>query len=143
MNIGDRLKFLRTRLNMSVEQAAELSGYSPAQIKKVEHGHSPTVACLDAMLAAYGHTLAEFFESPAIAVHKDDRDKFEKLKFILDEGRRSEATEDQQKRAFLIAGNIGEMYENAIRSSKPGPKKKARADTSPTLKKIDATSKLA
>jgi transcriptional regulator with XRE-family HTH domain len=141
MNIGDRLKFLRTRLNMSVEQAAELSGYSPAQIKKIEHGYSPPVACLEAVLAAYGHTVAEFFESPAIAVHKDDRVIFEMLRFIFEEARRPEATTEQKKRASAIAENVHEFYQNAIRSSKPRPGKKARSDES--VPKIAATSKLA
>jgi transcriptional regulator with XRE-family HTH domain len=119
MNIGDRLRLLRTRCGLSIEDAAELSGYSAPQIKKIEGGYSPSVVCLNSILRAYGTNLPQFFQSAAGSVSEERREVIDKLHFILDEAEQPDASTDAKERAAWIQGNVKVFYRDTIRDSTP------------------------
>jgi transcriptional regulator with XRE-family HTH domain len=114
-DIGERLRWLRNKCGMSIEKAAELSGYSAPHIKKIEGGLSPRLDCLNSLLKVYSITRAEFFKSPEQATHPEDREAFERLQFIFNEARREDASQEDKDRADCIRGSINEFYRNAIR----------------------------
>jgi transcriptional regulator with XRE-family HTH domain len=116
-NIRDRLRLLRTSQGLTVEKAAELSGYSAPQIRKIEGGHSPNLICLNALLEAYGSTLQEFFESAERPANPEDREVFERLQFILDEARREDAGQAEKDLAQCLLGIIDVFYRDGIRQA--------------------------
>ena len=60
--IGDRLKGIRTRLNMSQRQLARQSGVANATISQIEAGKlNPTVSMLKRVLDGFPISLSEFF----------------------------------------------------------------------------------
>jgi transcriptional regulator with XRE-family HTH domain len=115
MGDGDKLRWLRTECGLSIEKAAEISGFSTPHIKKVEGGHSPTLVCLRALLGAYGSNTSEYFESISKVQNEEDRQLFERLQFILDQARREDASKEEMSRADCIRGSIDEFYRNAVR----------------------------
>ena len=67
--IGDRLKGIRTRLNLSQRQLARQSGVANATISQVEAGKlNPTVSMLKRVLDGFPISLSEFF-SDEFEVH--------------------------------------------------------------------------
>ncbi len=62
VNVGERVRALRTVLGMSVRTLASRSGFSPSFISQVENGIvSPSIASLERIAATLGMTLAGFF----------------------------------------------------------------------------------
>lgn len=60
--IGSRLKLLRQRQTMTLDQLAQASGVSRAMISRIERGEaSPTAALLARLCEALGLTLSHFF----------------------------------------------------------------------------------
>lgn len=62
MHVGERLKELRSQLNVSKRRLAKLSGVALSFINEIEKGtKAPTVATLERLCDALGITLADFF----------------------------------------------------------------------------------
>lgn len=65
--LGELVRELRTRQNLSVRTLAAKAGFSPSFISQVEHGQaSPSIASLERIAGALGVTLGDFFR-PAVA----------------------------------------------------------------------------
>ncbi|XUY26936.1 helix-turn-helix domain-containing protein [Agrobacterium sp. rho-8.1] len=68
-SIAQRIKHLRTRGNLTLDQLASASGVSRAMISRVERGEaSPTAALLARICAALGLSLSGFFAEDEDAV---------------------------------------------------------------------------
>jgi transcriptional regulator with XRE-family HTH domain len=62
VEIGDRLRELRTARGLSLRALAEGSGVTASALSQIENGkNSPSVSTLKKVLAALGTTLGEFF----------------------------------------------------------------------------------
>jgi transcriptional regulator with XRE-family HTH domain len=63
VDIGERLRQLRTAAGLSVRTLAARTAFSPSFISQVENGQaSPSIASLERIAAAVGATLVEFFD---------------------------------------------------------------------------------
>jgi transcriptional regulator with XRE-family HTH domain len=63
VDVGARLRQLRTAAGLSVRTLAARVGFSPSFISQVENGQaSPSIASLERIAAALGATLVEFFD---------------------------------------------------------------------------------
>jgi transcriptional regulator with XRE-family HTH domain len=64
LNLGERLRRLRTERRLSVRTLAARSGFSPSFVSQVELNHaSPSIASLGRLAAALGVTLGDFFQA--------------------------------------------------------------------------------
>jgi len=64
LNLGERLRQLRTERRLSVRTLAARSGFSPSFVSQVELNHaSPSIASLGRLAAALGVTLSDFFQA--------------------------------------------------------------------------------
>ena len=62
VQVGERVRSLRTALNMSVRSLASRAGFSPSFISQVENGLvSPSIASLERIASILDVTLAGFF----------------------------------------------------------------------------------
>ena len=85
INIGERLKFLRSRMGCSQDDLSEKSGIARNTIIKIEqNGISPKVETLQAVLRSCAITLEEFFCTPD-REYKDD-DLVWKVQAIMQRG---------------------------------------------------------
>jgi len=65
LQVGERIRNLRTALNLSVRTLASDAGFSPSFISQVENGVvSPSIASLEHIASVLGVTLAGFFTVP-------------------------------------------------------------------------------
>jgi transcriptional regulator with XRE-family HTH domain len=63
MRLGPRLRLLRQRLRVSLRELSEQTGFSASFLSLVENDKaSPSVASLERIAAAFGLSLAEFFQ---------------------------------------------------------------------------------
>src|SRR3954447_22629872 len=63
MNVGPRLRMLRQSMGIPLRELAERTGFSISFLSLVEHDKaSPSVASLERIAAAFGLSLAEFFQ---------------------------------------------------------------------------------
>lgn len=63
MDVGPRLRALRQNLGIPLRELAERTGFSVSFLSLVEHDKaSPSVASLERIAAAFGLSLAEFFQ---------------------------------------------------------------------------------
>lgn len=81
MNIGHKLKQLRVRQNLTLEELASRSELTKGFLSQVERDlTSPSIATLNDILEALGSSLAEFFRE-----EKQDQIVFKKDDFFVDE----------------------------------------------------------
>jgi transcriptional regulator with XRE-family HTH domain len=78
IQVGERIRQLRTGRGLSVRTFAAQTGFSPSFISQAEHGQvSPSIASLERIAAALGVTLGSFFQesmpSPVAVVRTTDR----------------------------------------------------------------------
>jgi len=77
VQVGERVRSLRTALNMSVRSLASRAGFSPSFISQVENGLvSPSIASLERIASILDVTLAGFFtvqQQGANVTHANDR----------------------------------------------------------------------
>jgi transcriptional regulator with XRE-family HTH domain len=63
VHIGKKLRELRAKKGWTQEEAAELAGVSPRQLRRIEtgskEGQSPTIRTLEALARAYGVKLRD------------------------------------------------------------------------------------
>lgn len=81
MEIGSRIKHLRKRKGLTLDELASRSELSKGFLSQLEHDlTSPSIATLDDILEALGSSLSEFFSED-----KDERIVFRKTDFYVDE----------------------------------------------------------
>ena len=81
MEIGSRIKHLRKRKGLTLDELASRSELSKGFLSQLEHDlTSPSIATLDDILEALGSSLSEFFSED-----KDERIVFRKADFYVDE----------------------------------------------------------
>ncbi len=81
MDIGSRIKHLRTQKGLTLEELASRSELSKGFLSQLERNlTSPSIATLDDILEALGSSLSEFFRED-----KDERYIFRKADFYVDE----------------------------------------------------------
>lgn len=78
IQVGERIRQLRTGRGLSVRTLAAATGFSPSFISQAEHGQvSPSIASLERIAAALGVTLGRFFTesapTPAAVVRVTER----------------------------------------------------------------------
>ncbi len=63
-NVGETIRSIRDKKNLSLRLLSKLSGLSANAISKIERGeNSPTVSSLHSLAAALGMTITEFFNT--------------------------------------------------------------------------------
>ena len=81
MDIGSRIKHLRKRKGLTLEELASRSELSKGFLSQLERNlTSPSIATLDDILEALGSSLSEFFREDT-----DERYTFRKADFYVDE----------------------------------------------------------
>ena len=89
INIGEKVKHLRTKANLSIRQLAEISDVSPGHISQIENGKTnPSVTTLYAVAKALKVSIQVFFDvnessEPALS---DSEDEMETSQDLLDKG---------------------------------------------------------
>ena len=77
VQVGERVRSLRTALNLSVRTLASKASFSPSFISQVENGLvSPSIASLERIASVLEVTLAGFFTIPhpwVNVTHTDNR----------------------------------------------------------------------
>jgi transcriptional regulator with XRE-family HTH domain len=73
MDVGMRIKFLRTEKNISVNKLANLAGISQSYLRDIELGNkNPTVLLLSEICDTLGISLKEFFDEEATSGISND-----------------------------------------------------------------------
>lgn len=80
VSICERVRSLRTALNMSVRTLASKAGFSPSFISQIENGVvSPSIASLERIASVLGVTLAGFFTVPQPGINVIQANKRQEL----------------------------------------------------------------
>lgn len=76
MDIGKRIKELRTEKGLSMYRITQLTGISGHHIKGIEDGtRQPTIETLQKLLAPLGVSMAELFNDSGEAFYLTDKEK--------------------------------------------------------------------
>lgn len=97
MNIGEKIKAVRTAKKLSQKEVAISLNMDPAQYSRIENGKSdPYFSTIEKIAKALGIQLSELFNSEEIFkdVNSIDKTLMEKIRFI-------ELLEDKEKEAFF------------------------------------------
>lgn len=120
VEVGERLRQLRTAAGLSVRTLAARTGFSPSFISQVENGQaSPSIASLERIAAALGTTLGEFFEASGptdpVVVHAPRRQQLR-------------STWSRAEVEALGPGRAGSKLEAVMITIAPGGRSSARPE---------------
>jgi transcriptional regulator with XRE-family HTH domain len=98
MNIGDKIKLIRTNKNLSQKELALSIGIDQAQYSRMESGKvEPTLSSLEKIAEALGIKIAELFgEEQPTDINSYDKSEVEKLRLL------NQLEEIEKKSIFTI-----------------------------------------
>lgn len=95
MNIGDKIKKLRSAKNLSQKEVAVSLNMDPAQYSRIENGKSdPYFSTIEKIAKALGVEVADLVTSEDLDVNTADKSLMEKLRYL-------DLLEEKEKSAFF------------------------------------------
>ena len=95
MNIGDKIKKIRSAKNLSQKEVAVSLNMDPAQYSRIENGKSdPYFSTIEKIAKALGVEVADLVTGEDLEVNSADKSVMEKLRYI-------ELLEEKEKSAFF------------------------------------------
>lgn len=95
MNIGDKIKKIRSAKNLSQKEVAVSLNMDPAQYSRIENGKSdPYFSTIEKIAKALGVEVADLVTGEDLDVNSADKSLMEKLRYL-------EQLEEKEKSAFF------------------------------------------